>query len=428
MGDLATRFRDLRTQAGLTKTALARPRYTVSYVSQIEAGRRKPSLEALSFFSGQLGVTPEYLRTGVPDGAPEGLRYRLEHARLALRQGDSEGAETIVRGVIDEAAEYGLATVQAMGLSVLGDVLVQRGRVRQAIDAYEESLQGGLPARDRAFAVAALGRAYRRVGDLAYAVDVVESFLSSRDREPLDPEALAHLQTVLVSVYFERGDVFRAERAADRALTAVGQGVSPEARARTYWDTGRVLAEARRWEEALEYATRARLIMEDQDDRRGVARLHNAYAFLCLEVEPPRLEEAGHHLDEAERILGEVGSPGDMAYLLTERSRLALLQDRPAEALAAADSALALAGTDELEVARALFLRGRGLASLGRHKQAADTLHEAAAVFEKRGARQQEASCWRELGEIHLAVGDFEAAVDALREGLRALDPRRSRA
>ena len=55
-----------------------------------------------------------YAITGVPDGAPEGLKYRLEHARLALRQGDTEGAEAIIRRVVEEAAEYGLATLQAL--------------------------------------------------------------------------------------------------------------------------------------------------------------------------------------------------------------------------------------------------------------------------------------------------------------------------
>ena len=66
--DLAGRLRDLRIQAGLTKTALAKPRYTVSYVSQIEAGRRTPSSEAMAFFARQLGVSPNFLATGIPEG------------------------------------------------------------------------------------------------------------------------------------------------------------------------------------------------------------------------------------------------------------------------------------------------------------------------------------------------------------------------
>jgi len=56
--DLSDRIRDLRSQAGLSKTALAKPRYTLSYVSQIEAGRRTPSAEALAFFAERLGVSP----------------------------------------------------------------------------------------------------------------------------------------------------------------------------------------------------------------------------------------------------------------------------------------------------------------------------------------------------------------------------------
>src|SRR5439155_516177 len=83
---------------------------------------------------------------------------------------------------------------------------------------------------------------------------------------------------------FERGDVLRAERAAHRALTAAEQGAPLEVRANAYWDASRVLAESKRWAEALDLATRARVLMEELDNRRQVARLHNAYGYLCLEA------------------------------------------------------------------------------------------------------------------------------------------------
>src|SRR2546430_8081236 len=85
--DLADRFRQLRERAGLTKTSLARPRYTVSYVSQIEHGRRRPSAEALSFFAERLGVTSEFLGTGLPEGLEDILRYRLDEAWQQVRGG-----------------------------------------------------------------------------------------------------------------------------------------------------------------------------------------------------------------------------------------------------------------------------------------------------------------------------------------------------
>ncbi len=168
--------------------------------------------------------------------------------------------------------------------------------------------------------------------------------------------------------------------------------------------------------------------MEELADRQRVARLHNAQAFLCLEAEPPRIVEAAEHLDRAEELLGEGATPVDMAYVLTERSRLALLEERHQDAIDLAERAVGFVGVDEAEVARSLFLKGRALGALERAEEAREVLREAAVRFEKVGARQQQASCWREMGELDAASGDLEGAVDSFRAGLEALDPRRSRA
>ena len=95
--DLSTRLRDLRLQAGLTKTALAKPRYTVSYVSQIEAGRRTPSGEAVAFIAGQLGVSAQCLATGIPDEIEEELRFRLEEARARYGPDDEPAISRTIR-------------------------------------------------------------------------------------------------------------------------------------------------------------------------------------------------------------------------------------------------------------------------------------------------------------------------------------------
>src|SRR5438876_6727810 len=121
------------------------------------------------------------------------------------------------------------------------------------------------------------------------------------------------------------------------------------------------MAERGLWQEALDLATRARMLMESLNDRRSVARLHNAYAYICLSAEPPRLKEAEEHLDLAEAILREVGSPGDMAHTLSERARIALLDHRPHDAVSLADQAITQAGSDDLERAKCLLARARGL-------------------------------------------------------------------
>jgi tetratricopeptide (TPR) repeat protein len=425
--DFAARMRTLREQAGLTKTALARPKYTVSFVSQIESGRRNPSSEALEFFAEQLGVTPHYLATGIPDGADDELRYGLEDARQAFREGELEHAELGLAEVLQRATDYGLTRLRGETLVLKGDVLLAREALRDAVDAYEEALEHGVAQRHAGMAVSGLARAYRSMGDLTYSVDLIERFLASRE-EPLDPGVSAELHSVLVSLYFERGDIARAQRASEQALAAAEQGASPEIRANAYWDASRVMAEARRFDEALELATRARLLKEEMDDRRSAARLYNAAAFICLEDDPPRLKEAKQHLDKAERMLRKVGTPGDLAYLQTERARLALLERKPAQALEAVEHALESVGDDELERARALFLKGRAQAMTRKLNEAEATLREAAGLFASHGARQQEAACWRELGDLYEKLGRSDEALAAMRAGLDALDPSRSRA
>jgi tetratricopeptide (TPR) repeat protein len=426
--DLAARLRDLRVQAGLTKTALAKPRYTVSFVSQIESGRRTPSAEAMEFFAGQLGVSPRFLATGIPEDLEERLTFRLEQARAAIRAGRVADAQELAASIVARAEEYGISGLRHQGKLLVAEALAQQGRLSEAIDAYEEVLEGDLPERDRALAVVGLARAYRTVGDLTYAAQVVESFLERTERGPMDPSLAAELQSVLVSIYFERGDVTRAERAARRALAAASHGGSLDLRAKTYWYASRVLAENRRWTEALEYATRARILMEELDDRQNVARLHNAYAFICLEVEPPRLIEAKEHLDQAEALLSGEAARGEIAYIHEERGRIAMLLDRPEEALGWAERGLTEASPDELETARCLYLKGRALAAMDRPNEARSALRRAVSAFAGQGARQQEASCWRELGELDIADGDLASAVQAFRAGLEALDQRRTRA
>lgn len=425
---VSARFCRLRELAGLNKSALAAPRYTLSYVSQIESGRRNPSEEALEYFAARLGVSASYLRTGVPDDLAQRLGYRIEEGRAAFRGGDLGRAHELALEVMQEAEQYGLGPVRALALVLAADALLLLGRVREAIDRYEEALENGLTDRDRGTAVASLATAYRTVGDLSYAAELIESTLKALRAAPLDPGVNAELHSVLVTIYFERGDITKAERVAQQALQAAGEGVSPLTRSNVLWSASRLLAEAKRWDEALELSREARLIIERLDDRLRLARVHTAYAFLCAETDPPRLEEAARHLDEAETLFGDDAPEQELAYLHAERGRLALLEHEPAQALACSERALPLVGDDPLERARCLYLRGRALTDLGSTDLALDDFLEAVASFEKVGARQQVASCYREVGEIELGNGDLEGAVEAFRAGLDALEPRRSRA
>jgi tetratricopeptide (TPR) repeat protein len=424
----AARFARLREATGLTKSALAAPRYTLSYVSQIESAKRVPSGESLAYFADRLGVSVSYLQSGVPDGLDERLGYRLEEVRAILRSGDPGRALNVARDVRTEAERFALTPVRAQALVLSGDALAMLGRTREAIDRYEDALEGGLTEREHGTATAALASAYRTVGDLSYAISLIESKLKESADTPLDPGVSADLHSVLLSIYFERGDITKAGRVAQQALKAASEGASPQSRANVLWAASRVLAEAKRWDEALELARNARMLIEGLSDQLRLARVHSANAYLCLETDPPRLDEAEDHLAHAEALLGPGAPPQELAYVYSEQGRLALLSGRAAEALERSEIAFANVTDDPLQRAGCLFLRGRAMTELSRLDEALDNFYEAAAIFDKTGARQQVATCYREIGEIKLRVGDLEAVVEAFREGLEALDPRRSRA
>jgi tetratricopeptide (TPR) repeat protein len=422
MKDLAERFRDLRIQKGLTSTALAQPSYSVSYVSQIERGLRRPSPDALRFFARRLGVSPQFLETGIPDDLPLRLEYDLTQAQRELDEDRPEGAEAHLRTLLEETEQYGLARIRAKALTVLGDALSGLGRHREAIEVYEAALRAELALRDAGLAVVGLARAYHATGDLRYATQVVESFLARDFDAPLDPSVATQLHSVLIGLYFEAGDLTRAEQAAERALRAADGDTPAEIRADAFWAASRVQAERGRWDQALELATRARALMETAQDRRESVRLHVAYASLCLEVRPPRLDDAGRYLDRAEQLVSELTAPSEAAAIATERSRLLLLADRPDEALSSAERAEAMSDVRDLERARATYFRGRSLAALGRRAEARAAFVDALPVFERHGSRRLQADSWRAIGDIDTAEGDYPAAVEALRAGMAALE------
>jgi len=191
----------------MTSSALAGPRYSVSYVSRIEAGRRTPSGDAMAYFAQRLGVSPHYLATGVPDGLDKRLRYTLEEARRDLRAGSPGHAEEKARAVLAEAQRYELSGVVARAQGLLGEALVTQGRIKDAIDLLEESLEGELSPIEEGELAGALAHAYAMVGDLAYAAELAETHVARLEAGALDPSVTTELYSVLSEIYLERGDM-----------------------------------------------------------------------------------------------------------------------------------------------------------------------------------------------------------------------------
>ncbi|MER6693442.1 helix-turn-helix domain-containing protein, partial [Streptomyces minutiscleroticus] len=89
---IGRRVQRLRTERGLTQRQLAEPAYTPAYVSTLEAGRVRPSEEALRHIAGRLGVAYDELATGRPARLATDLRLRLTDAQRTLATGEAEVA------------------------------------------------------------------------------------------------------------------------------------------------------------------------------------------------------------------------------------------------------------------------------------------------------------------------------------------------
>jgi transcriptional regulator with XRE-family HTH domain len=143
--ELPERFRTLRKQRGLTSRALAGSRYSVSYVSQIERGQRRPSRLALEYFAYRLRVSPNFLLTGVPDDLPLRLQYELEQAEKDLSEGSYQAARERAERVLAEAEEYRVPDLSRWGSVILADAAFGDDRYLEARERYERLLaQEGL--------------------------------------------------------------------------------------------------------------------------------------------------------------------------------------------------------------------------------------------------------------------------------------------
>ncbi len=127
------RIRQARTRMALTQRQLAEGRYTAAYISALERGLAKPSMAALTFLSGRLGVS-------VPDLVAEErpAAGRLE-ADLLLAAGKAQEALDRYDALLDAAGDD--RRVRAELLRGRAEALYRLGRGHEAIGPAAESAQ-----------------------------------------------------------------------------------------------------------------------------------------------------------------------------------------------------------------------------------------------------------------------------------------------
>jgi tetratricopeptide (TPR) repeat protein len=406
------RLRQARESAGLTQRELSFEGCTAAYVSRIEAGARVPSLQILHEFAKRLGVTPEYLATGQPQG--EDVSSELLEAEVALRLGDEDRAAQLYEAArADADSPAALARVQ-LGL---GRLAIRRDEIARGIDLLEQAVQSGeLAPGDASAAANALGRGYVMQSRYDDAFAIFERSLDEA-RERTDHFDEVRFSVLLANAYIDHGDYGRAHAALGEVLDVARQTVDPLLRASLYWSQSRAHLSQGEPDRAAEYARLALATLRASEQTLEAARVLQLLAF--IENDRGNPGAALELVDEGEPVVAAAGEAVTAAMFTIERAR-------------------ALSALGEGEEAVALLLGIVPRLNAAAPKDAARAYSAVADIFRKQGdtARALElyelaveqapvpdrhvVAALTAMAEIHEEQGNGDMALELLKRALAA--------
>src|SRR5438093_5903051 len=398
----------------MSQRQLADPRYDGSFVSQIEAGRRMPSPEALSFFARKLRVSPDDLAAEVPPSTRLELEMARQEAQTAFDAGNVGAAKEAFDHLLELARGAGSADFEAEALLGIGQIEEITGEVSAALDRYREAEAAGQSDELRTRIHIALGRAHRHAGDLAYSVDVMERVLEDARAHGWTAHAV-RAAVQLASTLAERGDHRRARQVLDSIEGESRLLSDARSLASLHWARSRNDAALGKTEDALLHLATARALLEQQHATLELSRLEGLRALHLIDLGRP--EEAVPILEGSVRTLMASGATLEAARLQTEQARAELASGHRNRAREIAEEALeTLRGLqDPLEEAQCSVVLAL---ALGNDERAEALLRSAADRFAEHGADEQLARTLQALGELYVSSGRHAEALETFRAGL----------
>ena len=420
---LGTRLRRLRSERGLTQRALGEPRYTHAYVSTIESGRKTPSHEAVEHFADRLGVTVDELLTGRTPDLEGQLQLAVLDARVAVSDGRSEDADTLLRRVSRDAKRYGLVRLEARVEEVRGLQLYRDGRPEDALEHYQraEELLRDEPSTARVDAVDGSATCLDALGDVRYAVFLMESLLDRLEREGLrDPDALARVHAGLVYFYLDAGLFAKAAASAAELERLAPRLQDPARIAQMHMNVARLYLTQSRIEDAGRSLGRAEDIYRSLGLMTEIGGAHLARGWVLSR--DGDLTAAREQLERARAIFEETEDVADLTRTLNELARVERLEGQMGRARELLERSIALLGTNDAPILGWAH-RELGFVLLSSDPDTAEKhLRAAIEIYERTEQTVDLAVAYRGLGDLLRERGDESSGADAYRAGLIDLE------
>lgn len=414
--ELGARIKHARLAAGLTQTQLGGPEATVSYVSRIESGRRRPDSRVLDAFAERLGVSVEELLDGPPAVNEQETRLAVDFVALSLELGDAADALGQAERLLADPDVPG-TFAERLGF-LRGQALEVLGRLEDAAEAYEDLLAAN-PAGEFAWhSGIALSRCYRELGDLGRAISVGEALLATMsDRGLAGGDEAVQLAVTVAAAYHERGDVTYAVRLCREAIAVAEQSGSPRSRASAYWNASMMQLKAGVVDGAVSLAAKALALLGEGVDGRNLARLRSQLGIMQMRLDPPDIAEAVANMTAAAEQMALSGASridhlrNDLAL-----AEAALMTGDVAKAQRmAADVFEQVPADAPLLAADARTLQGEVAAAAGDVPTAAHLFKHAVHLLTGVGADRSAGQLWLELATLLESVGEDDAARQAYR-------------
>ena len=411
------RLRDARERAGISQRQLSFDGCSPAYISRIEAGERIPSLQLLREMGKRLGVSEDYLATGLEREAGGEDRMLID-AEVSLRLGDLDDAERAYREILDKAETTAL---RARALAGVGQIAFERGNARKAIEHLEEALRlSGADAADQPALADTLGRAYSTLGDHQPAIRIFRESLRAAE-ERRDAVEVVRFGVLLANAYIDSNALGDAEELLEKTVEGAPNAADPIFRARIFWSQSRLYAMREDPATAARYARKALELLELTEHTHYAARAHHLLAH--VELDRGNAEEALTLLDKGLPLVEATGNVLETALFRLEKARALVELGRTEEATAlASESTALLEGGAPLDAGRGYTLVAEIYEGLGDPEQAR-TYYEHAADLLEGGADRYLVEAYGKLAALHEAEGRPDEALAVLKKAMAAQTP-----
>jgi tetratricopeptide (TPR) repeat protein len=419
---LGERVRGLRRARGLTQAELAGDRFTKEYVSQIERGKTRPTVQTLEWLAGRLQVDRQFLETGASTAELHRAEGVIAQAEVAVESNAYDEAIELVAELVLPSPE-----LRVRALLVESWARMYIGEVREALALVEEARDLVATPRfgdvDRAEVLYRLGCCRYKLSSVSTALALYTEALKLADASGLPCDRLrAHILEWRSRCYRRQRDYEAAREDIELALE-LAKGLGDAATvAHVFFQASLVADRQGQYVRARSYAERAKAIYEEIADRQSVGRLLNNLGGLSFMLGKP--QQAKRYLKNAFAQALEVGSTADAAQAVSSLAQVHLRTGEIELAEEQARHALRLLDgrVDFLdEIGSVQLVLGRALMEQGRFDEAEEMLKLCEASFEQLSSDSHRASAWLAQGDLAARRGDDRASARLYRRAAEAL-------